>query len=347
MTSFGSSAGYAYDGGGLRTSKTVSATTNNFTYDTAEGLPLVLDDGTNAYVYGPGGMALEQVNSSAPIYLHLDQLGSTRLLTNSSGTVVGTYQFDAYGNTTHTGSVTTPMQYAGQYLDVESGLYWMRARYYDPTTGQFVSRDPLVDITSYAYGYTGGDPVDNKDDSGMFCVLGSLADGSCKGSAGNFVTNHPQAAKNIVDTSAGVLQGLTVGHANAFLPKSAQNSWNSDSALFFGGQLGGEALLSGFGSFGGGVRAAECAQSTRMVTVTSWAARGDEADLAAGRWVMKGGATRSNYVRSGAWGPQWPPLRTSSTSFENSITGQVPASRLQWPSGGEFFKGFVGQRRLG
>jgi RHS repeat-associated protein len=172
LKSFGSSATYAYDGGGLRTSKTVSSTTSSFIYDTAEGLPLITDDGTNAYVYGPQGL-IEQVNGSTATYVHQDQLGSTRLLTDSSGAVVGTYQFDAYGNTTsHTGTAATPMQYAGQYLDSESGLYWMRARYYDPSTGQFVSRDPIASVTRDAYAYAGGMPVNATDPSGLCFSFG-------------------------------------------------------------------------------------------------------------------------------------------------------------------------------
>jgi hypothetical protein len=92
----------------------VSSTTSSFTYNTAEGLPLIADDGANAYVYGPAGIRAQQINGSTTTYVHQDQPGSTRLLTDGSGVAVGTHQFDAYGNTTsHTGAVSTPMQYAG------------------------------------------------------------------------------------------------------------------------------------------------------------------------------------------------------------------------------------------
>jgi RHS repeat-associated protein len=61
------------------------------------------------------------------------------------GTVQATYQYDAYGQTTSsTGSVSNPFRYTGQYQDSESGLYYLRARYYDPATQQFLSRDPLA-----------------------------------------------------------------------------------------------------------------------------------------------------------------------------------------------------------
>jgi YD repeat-containing protein len=93
LTNYGTNVNYEYDGGGLRTTKTVSSTTNNFIYDTAQGLPLIIDDGTNAYIYGPGGMVISQITGSTTTYLHQDQLGSTRLLTNQSGNAVGTYQF--------------------------------------------------------------------------------------------------------------------------------------------------------------------------------------------------------------------------------------------------------------
>ena len=82
------------------------------------------------------------------LFHQTDQLGTTRLLTDSAGVVRGSFSYDAYGNSVgSTGSHSTPLSYAGQYRDAESGLIYLRARYYDPTTGQFLSRDPLVAST--------------------------------------------------------------------------------------------------------------------------------------------------------------------------------------------------------
>ena len=54
-------------------------------WDTAEELPLLLNDGTNSYIYGPGGLPVEQISSGGTVtYLHHDQQGSTRLLTGST-----------------------------------------------------------------------------------------------------------------------------------------------------------------------------------------------------------------------------------------------------------------------
>jgi RHS repeat-associated protein len=183
LIAYGSSATYSYNGDGLRMSKTVSGTTEAFTWDTAEGLPQVLQDSTTQYVYGPAGMLLEQVSSNGTVlYYHQDQLGSTRVLTNATGTTVATYSYDAYGNVTaQTGSVTNPFQYAGQYTDEESGLQYLRARYYDPATGQFLTRDPLAAQTQEPYGYTGGDPLNASDPRGLtggLCLGGNGSEGA-------------------------------------------------------------------------------------------------------------------------------------------------------------------------
>jgi RHS repeat-associated protein len=157
----------------------------------ARGLPLLLQDGSAYYLSGPGGLPLEQISGTTVTYFHHDQLGSTRLLTNSSGASVGTASYDAYGNMTATGT-TTPFGYAGQYTDVESGLVYLRARYYDPATAQFLSRDPAVMTTREPYAYTRDNPLNAADPTGLYFVgveggasaelgIGVGAGGSCTG----------------------------------------------------------------------------------------------------------------------------------------------------------------------
>ena len=93
MTAFGTNATYQYAGDGLRMSKIVGTATEAFTWERSGTLPLLIMDGTTNYVYGPDGSPLEQVNGSgtALFYLH-DQIGSTRLLVNSSGAVQASYR---------------------------------------------------------------------------------------------------------------------------------------------------------------------------------------------------------------------------------------------------------------
>ena len=104
----------------------------------------MVGDGTKSYIYSPNGTPLEQVTGSAPVYYHHDQQGTTRALTDTAGSVVSSYSVDPYGNVTNsTGLTTTPLRYNGQYGDVESGLVYMRARFYDSKVSQFLTRDPL------------------------------------------------------------------------------------------------------------------------------------------------------------------------------------------------------------
>jgi len=194
FTAGGTSAGYVYNGDGLRMSKTVNSTATPFVWDTAEGLPLLVKDGPISYVTGPGGFPLEQINGSTVTYYHQDQLGSTRAMTNSSGLTIATYSYDAYGNLIGTPpTFGNPFQFAGQYTDAESGLIYLRARYYDPATGQFMSSDPMVGGTREAYAYIQGNPLNGADPTGL-CSWAPWAQDFCG----------KQVAHNVAQVSSAV-----------------------------------------------------------------------------------------------------------------------------------------------
>ncbi|MGW5722059.1 RHS repeat-associated core domain-containing protein [Amycolatopsis sp. NPDC003865] len=159
------SAAYAYDGDDLRVSKTVAGVTTPFVWD-AEATPNLLNDGTNSYLYGPGGTPLEQVGAGGSFWYVHDQVGSTVALLNNAGAVAGSYTYTPYGRAAAAGTARTPLQYTGQYTDAESGLVYLRARYYDPATAQFLTVDPLVDQTRTPYAYTGGNPLNYTDPTG-------------------------------------------------------------------------------------------------------------------------------------------------------------------------------------
>ncbi|HEV7528100.1 MAG TPA: RHS repeat-associated core domain-containing protein [Solirubrobacteraceae bacterium] len=164
---------YAYNGDGLRTAQTVSGMTTYLAWDLVEKLPLILSDVGNSYIYGPGGLALEQiVPTGAVVYLHHDQQGSTRLLTSVTGGNVGTTTYDAYGNLVeHKGTSTTALGYDGQYTDADTGLVYLRARYFDPATSEFLTSDPIAlpangQLGSKRYIYAGDDPLARTDPTG-------------------------------------------------------------------------------------------------------------------------------------------------------------------------------------
>ena len=172
---------YTYDGEGQRESKTTGTTTTSYLWDASSAdAPLLQEtagSNTTSYIYGPTGQPLEESLPSGNTYYYAhDDLGSTRALTDSSGDVQDTDTYDPYGNlTASTGTIPNNLLYGGQYLDSESGLYYLRARYYNPSTGQFLTVDPLVSQTQQPYSYTAGDPINATDPTGQ--LFGGLVSG--------------------------------------------------------------------------------------------------------------------------------------------------------------------------
>jgi RHS repeat-associated protein len=148
-----------------------STTTADLTWDVSGSVPQLLDDGSNYYLYGPnaGSAPTEQISVafSEPSYLISDTTG-VRLQVSSVGAALGSMSYDSYGNPCSTCEMPTPFRFEGGYTD-SAGLVYLIHRYYDSTTGQFLSVDPLVRETGTPYEYTAGDPVNASDPSGL-CV---------------------------------------------------------------------------------------------------------------------------------------------------------------------------------
>ena len=129
-------------------------------------LPVVLDDG-NQCVYSAG---LTAMNQSGSWYFYLaDGLGSTMAVVEASGAVQDSYTYDVYSTPPKTGSLANEFDFAGQQTD-GTGLQYLRARYYDPATGTFLSRDPMASNAPWdqnGVAYSGANPASFKDLTGL------------------------------------------------------------------------------------------------------------------------------------------------------------------------------------
>jgi RHS repeat-associated protein len=123
------------------------------------------------YVLGADEL-LSQTRGDITSYYLADGQGSVRLLTNSSGGITDSYTYDAFGNLqSSSGSTVNPYRYTGQQFDSLTGLYSLRARYYDSASGRFTSRDTAgIDFSNPVelnrYSYAQDNPVNLVDPSG-------------------------------------------------------------------------------------------------------------------------------------------------------------------------------------
>ncbi len=188
-------ASFTYDAFGRRVSKTTSTGTVYFVYDGEDILAEVDASGNllTYYVHGPGiDEPLAMVRGGQTYYYHADALGTITHLTNASGAVVQSYDYDSFGNlTAQSGSVTQPYTYTAREWDAETSLYYYRARYYDPQVGRFITEDPIgVNGGINLYGYVRNNPIKRTDPRGLAsfgfgfggtCNIGPLGAGADSG----------------------------------------------------------------------------------------------------------------------------------------------------------------------
>ena len=166
-------ARFAYDPLGRRVEKVAGGVTYGYLYDGQDILKETRSDGTvYTYVHGPGiDEPLARVDQAGSVaYYHADGLGSIAKMTDGNGNVIQTRQYDAWGNL-EVGADQPGYAFTGREWDPETGLYYYRARYYDPKIGRFISEDPIGFLAGVNfYGYTFNNPARFIDPSGLDTV---------------------------------------------------------------------------------------------------------------------------------------------------------------------------------
>lgn len=174
---------YAYDHDGIRIGKAINGT--EVVQDVADKnrpYTQVLEEqhtrdglsATTSYVYGDALIFASTEGSTH--YYHADGMGSVRGLSDASGALTDSYTYDAYGLLTDSnGTTLNPYLYRGEQYDADLNAYYLRARYYQPGTGRFLTTDPMVGvpnspITLQRYVYGNDAPVNFLDSSGKMSL---------------------------------------------------------------------------------------------------------------------------------------------------------------------------------
>jgi RHS repeat-associated protein len=177
----GSATEYAYDADGIRVRSVTGGVVTNYLADKNRDYAQVLEERdssgniTVSYVYGDD--LISQKRSGSVSYYHYDGLGSTRLLTDAAGNVTDTYTYEAFGDLLHrTGTTENSYLFTGEQYDPNAGFYYLRARYYNPEDGRFITTDPWEgNISNPAslqkYIYVQNNPVIFFDPAGKFLTL--------------------------------------------------------------------------------------------------------------------------------------------------------------------------------
>jgi RHS repeat-associated protein len=176
LSGSGEIVSFQYDPFGRRIYKSSLSGTTIFVYDGITVIEEVSADGSLAALYTHAlgiDEPLTMLRDNTMSYYLADGLGSVTSLTDAKGNIASTYRYDSFGNlTASTGSISNPFRYTGRVLDAETGLYFYRARYYDPSIGRFLSEDPIrFGGGINFYRYVQNNPINLIDPLGLYCKI--------------------------------------------------------------------------------------------------------------------------------------------------------------------------------
>jgi len=242
---------YEYDPEGLRTKKTSSGGTTRYHYNN-DGQVIAETDAGNVVEAQTiwGDKALARIIGGQYYYYVYNGHGDVVLIIDENGNVKNAYTYDEWGNITNQQEqVSNPLKYAGEYYDNESGLYYLRARYYDPTIGRFISKDSVEgNITNplslNLYTYVENNPLAYIDPSGHWSVSFNVS-----ADTGAVISVSWGTVSSGSSGSSGGSDSVEYVVASMSVPTDNKSDTNSNSITSNSSKIYREILLASAGSY--------------------------------------------------------------------------------------------------
>ena len=277
----GGSVTFKYDPFGRRIQISGPSGTTNYVYDGANVTAEVDNTGAAIEHYAQDlgiDEPLAMQRSGVHSFYSADGLGSISSLTTSSGALAGTSRYDAFGNlASSTGTIVNPYRYTAREYDADSGLYYYRARYYDPQIGRFLSEDPLGfggDGTNF-YAYVLNNPTALTDSFGLsaeaakagLCHISTTRfDGRCRLFLEKLANMHGISVAGLIaqlQTMADVSQNYLYDGPSSETPLDPDKFGNSSSA-------GAQTVSQWFGQNSGSIALSQQNGAAIFLNTSDW-----------------------------------------------------------------------------
>ncbi|MBN1521804.1 MAG: hypothetical protein JW928_04660 [Candidatus Aureabacteria bacterium] len=183
---------FSYDGDGGRVQKT-DLLSGEYTVYIGELYESHSDGLSIKHIFAGSQKVCSLKSDESIFYYHKDHIHSSNIITDGQGNLITHYEYSPYGSLTlQTGDDVTPFKFTGQELDDSTGLYYFKARYYDPVLGRFITPDSIVPHLFVPqslnhYSYCMNNPVKYVDPTGHFpwiaVIIGAIIGGAAGGIA--------------------------------------------------------------------------------------------------------------------------------------------------------------------
>jgi RHS repeat-associated protein len=203
---------FEYDCFNRRVSKTVNGVTKRYVYLGADLAAETDAQGsvTASYFYQPGvDLPVSRTDNSGTVYYLQDHAGSVTALTRPDGTLIGRYAYTPFGEVSaDAGMPQQPLLWTARERD-ETGLYYLRGRYYSAAGGRFLSEDPAgLSANLNLYLFALNSPVGMRDPFGLDA---SNLDDDADGDIWGLIGDYKKATGAFFDAAGGLLEGATKG----------------------------------------------------------------------------------------------------------------------------------------